>query len=339
VHRTQVRSLSGATIVVDVLSGGGRIVVPVEIPDGFGAAVEGRVPIEPHSIVLGAPSGGDAASGADSSVTSPESESDGGAAPAPDGPAGQPEPSPAPDSEPSPAPDSEPSPERSPFSPVSLRDRSNLHGAPAPRFQVKQSGGPFNPFSDSPSSTTDDTELGDTDSDGGVAETGTGAAGFDENVESSPPGYGEVAERYAAALDAALSTEIDDLAAALARSEAAQISVQLPPPGVMLPTNRLSVYGSTSPRNRVFINGAELQVDRSTGAFETVVTLPGGPSTVLVETEDVEGNRGRLEWPVEVAGSSLFLMALGDTGVGTRHAEVAGATSHNSRTTDGGMLL
>ena len=51
------------------------------------------------------------------------------------------------------------------------------------------------------------------------------------------------------------------------------------------------------------------------------------------------GNRGRLEWPIEVADVRYFVMALGDVAVGSRDADIAGAHDQNSFTTDGGTLL
>jgi len=140
-----------------------------------------------------------------------------------------------------------------------------------------------------------------------------------------------------AELEAALAgDDMDAMLAALAASEAGVISVQLPPAGVPLTSNRLPVYGTTLPTNEVYVGGNRIDVGAD-GRFHTVVELPGGSSVLLVETRDREGNRGQLEWPVEVANSSFFLMAIADTALGNRHADIAGMNDDNHITTDGGV--
>ena len=276
---------------------------------------------------------------------------------------------------PAPEPDAAPSP----FSPISdgrwLLRRSGM----SPSFMIRQSDNPFAPVNPGPSpqaetapetapeaapdaapdaaseaasetvseeavpaDTTDEvggqspTPFAATEPDAGPA-TQPAAAPATE-APATAPRYADVLDFYAAELEAALSTDDQDLSAALAAADAGRISVQLPPQGIPLQSNRLAVFGSTVPTNRVFVNGQEIDV-QSDGRFDVVVELPGGQSDVVVETLDVTGNRGRLEWPVEVTNSSFFLMALADTAIGSRDADIAGAHSHNSRTTEGGVLL
>jgi uncharacterized repeat protein (TIGR01451 family) len=153
------------------------------------------------------------------------------------------------------------------------------------------------------------------------------------------PGSEPLDAFYARELALALATdEGEEVAAMLAASPAGQLDVQLPPPGFRVQSSRLPVHGTTHPDNRLWVQGVE--VDHHDGEFLTVIDLPGGRTTVVIETEDTEGNRGRLEWPVEVAPFRYFVMALGDSAIGTADTELAGAHSHNSlQVGDNGPML
>lgn len=114
---------------------------------------------------------------------------------------------------------------------------------------------------------------------------------------------------------------------------ASRLEVNLPPAGAILNRHELTVWGQTYPGNRLTINELEVPVDGE-GRFRYLATLPSGQSVITVETLDQAGNRGILEWPVEVAPVRYFLMALGDGAVGTRGAHLDGLNDHNSTTTD-----
>jgi hypothetical protein len=117
------------------------------------------------------------------------------------------------------------------------------------------------------------------------------------------------------------------------RAPAALLDVNLPPAGAVLQRAELTVWGQTHPENTLSIAGAVVPLDAE-GRFREQVTLPSGPSVLLIETVDSAGNRGRLEWPVEVAPVRWFLMALGDGAVGTRGAHIDGMHDDNHLTTD-----
>ncbi|MCB9530584.1 MAG: DUF11 domain-containing protein [Myxococcales bacterium] len=320
-------------------------------PAGGGAAPVTASPAAPISDPAAAPSEGSA----DESPSTPA------APPAP----------PLPEPAPAPAPVPAAPVINSPFSPATS-GRWLLTGATAPAFRQAAPTNPFSPFgpaTPAPSAPSPTTAPAPTPaSAAGVpvapadaesafsqpAEAATSPAPATAPTAATQPapatpsavataaaagasGYGDLLSFYAEQLDAALSTDDGaDLLAALAASDAAQISVQLPPSGVPLDSNRLPVFGTTVPTNEVRVNGVAVDVDAD-GRFATVAELPGGPSTVVIETTDLDGNHGRLEWPVEVSNSSFFLMALADGAVGSRHADIAGATDQNSLTTDSGV--
>jgi hypothetical protein len=120
-------------------------------------------------------------------------------------------------------------------------------------------------------------------------------------------------------------------------AKAANLKVELPPQGVRLNNRELVVRGTTDPTNAVTINGRPVEVVE--GSFVAVVVLPLGPSEVVVEASDVDGNKGVIRWPVEVADAGLFLMALGEFGAALEGASLDGLHGRNSWETDGGTLL
>ena len=417
---TSITGATGRTVLVDVIHGGARAVVPVTIPDGFEMQVEREIPLEPFSIFVDpllqpvdnrAPA--DIAGPTDSALetTNPapaptdETEEEAPGLLAPRGNVGTPfdtvleeaedesmviepaepeetppvpeEPTEAFEEAPSPFSndqpvegeeaaededteneeaedeetedeesggdgddaDEEPEPEDdspfSPFSPASSADGWFLRPAQAPAFHVRGPSYQFSPFNP-----TDGSEPAESDASEPLAEPSTDAPAPIQ-APAAPLGssYADLLDYHADALAVALATDaLDELARALAEADAGQISVQLPPQGVPLTSNRLPIYGTTVPTNEVYVNGQGIRV-RSDGSFDGVVELPAGESDLVVETVDLDGNRGRVDWPVNVNSSSFFMLALADTAVGSRDADIAGTHDHNSRTTDGGVQL
>ncbi len=116
----------------------------------------------------------------------------------------------------------------------------------------------------------------------------------------------------------------------LADVPAARLSVNLPPDGQRVTTDKFVVRGVTDPSNRVLIAGREVQVDPGTGAFEGMVTLTQGRNEIVVEAIDVLGNRGRITRLLQVDKHGWFflLMAEGAFGMdGARLTERSPTTS------------
>ncbi len=334
--RTTTAAVTGRAVIVDVEHEGARVVLPITVPEGHGATLYRRLDLRPQ--VIGAPLAEPSAPSQAEPSTAPrddaeddaEDETQVPAQTAPDTSVDDREPrqrrgrrdaddnagddDDRDETEPSDdAPADEPAPPptdpNNPFQPISQQgpDDPWLYlrpiAAPAMTFQIE-------------STATVATEVADT----------------------TAPRFDELATFYDRQLDLALATDADlALAALVADAPASQIDVQLPPQGIALQSDRLSVFGTTHPDNRVFVNGVEVHV--IDGAFSTVVSLPSGPSTLTVETRDEAGNRGLIEWPVEVADVRYFLMAIGDTAVGSRDADIAGRHDHNSIETDSGAVL
>lgn len=106
----------------------------------------------------------------------------------------------------------------------------------------------------------------------------------------------------------------DELTAEGKRVTAGKLEVQLPPKGIPLGTTRLFIRGTSDPANAVTINGRAVRLDDS-GAFAQLVEVPSGASTLVIESRDPLGYRARVEWPITVKDTELFLLALAD-GVG-----------------------
>lgn len=121
------------------------------------------------------------------------------------------------------------------------------------------------------------------------------------------------------------------------KSAAANLKVQLPPQGTKVYHRELVVRGATEPTNKIKINGVAVEVVE--GSFVHVIKLEPGLNEVLIESEDVEGNKGVIRWPVEVAQGKLFLMAFGEAGLATEGAELDGLHGDNSTRLDNGTLL
>lgn len=351
-YPTAVRSLTGRSVLVDVAADGARVLLAVTVPDGFGATLAPRIDLLPQ-FAIEVPTGDETSTPA--AVVPPGSiteaaqqnervrraardrtqrgarepsggeeeaeegdDAEGSGEPAADSPFAplSPAPAPAPAPAPTPAPvappaestpEPEPADDDNPFAPISQnRDQwLGLRPMAAPAFTLQ------------------------------LASTTPELLAV-ENTEA--PSFAELDNFYAREVDLALET--DDgagLAAILAAANAGQLQVQLPPQGIPLQSSSLAIFGTTHPTNRLFINGSEVVVFE--GAFSTVVELPSGQSIVTVETRDEAGNRGRIEWPVEVANVRYFVMALGDTALGSRDADIAGRHEHNSIETNSGLVL
>ena len=322
---TEVRSVSGRTVIVDVSTEDARLLLPVTIPEGFTATFSTPVPVMPQNVTLDL----SALTSSEGSGEPAADEAGRQSEPAADERSGRrrsndrrPEPTPEPaadDTEapaPAPAPEDAPAPAPAPTDDDLFRPISSIDSADQPWLMMR------------PGSVPSLLQL-DARQIGGGAEAMVDA--------TAPPTFAELENFYASELDIALSTdEGADIAALVAAAPAGQINVQLPPQGFPLQASRLPIYGTTNPTNRVFVNGTEVMTRE--GEFNTVIDLPGGASTITIETLDVDGNRGRIEWPVEVANFRYFVMALGDSAVGTTNSEIAGSQSHNSTMVGSTML-
>ncbi len=141
------------------------------------------------------------------------------------------------------------------------------------------------------------------------------------------------------ALDAATLTEMDQfgrqallqaLAPLLAGADAAvparELAVELPATGATVGRS-VPIRGTTAPGNRVFLNGAEVAVDRQ-GRFAGAAELPPGPGQLEVAAVDGEGNRGVIRRDVVVPDSDWFLLALGEGVTGQLESALAGVEDH-----------
>ncbi|OIP28771.1 MAG: hypothetical protein AUK47_29115 [Deltaproteobacteria bacterium CG2_30_63_29] len=181
--------------------------------------------------------------------------------------------------------------------------------------------------------------------DGEVGADATRATVPDSDVESRVAGtmskaeLDNLAKFGASPLNQAFTAEgIIDLEALKRAARAANLKVALPLADMKLPNDELVVNGVTDPANQLAVNGKTVEV-KENGSFETVVKLPDGPSTLVIETLDPDGNQGRIEWPVQVEPTRYFLMAFADSAVANTAANLAGANDHNSTTVGSGLML
>jgi hypothetical protein len=160
-----------------------------------------------------------------------------------------------------------------------------------------------------------------------------------EALTTPPEAFDELSGFYWNAFNTALDSEEGaDLAVLLANSPASDLQVDLPAEGLIVESEQIVVRGRTDLRNTLTVNGVPILLDE-TGAFEIVVPIPAGESTLLFEATDEAGNVGRLSWPVRGATSRFFVMALADTALGTTDARIEGSNEDNAFTTDGGMQV
>lgn len=86
-------------------------------------------------------------------------------------------------------------------------------------------------------------------------------------------------------------------------------AVYLPAEGAKLPGERLTVLGSTDPRNKVSVNGRSVSVD-STGRFAQPLELPSGQASVDITIESPDGQKAQLLRSVEVPEAEWFALGL-----------------------------
>jgi hypothetical protein len=89
------------------------------------------------------------------------------------------------------------------------------------------------------------------------------------------------------------------------------LMVNLPPQGIRLTNQILTVYGATDPGNQVQVNGEPVNVE-SNGNFSTIVNLPKGKSQLEIMATDPEGRTGVIPSQVDVKDTHLFFLAFAD---------------------------
>ncbi len=114
------------------------------------------------------------------------------------------------------------------------------------------------------------------------------------------------------------------------------LAVMLPPAGVALPNDRLTVPGVTAPGNTVVINGEAVDVDAS-GRFFARLTVPRGESRIVAEVTDPQGYGGRIEHTVVHEPNDRFFLALADGKFSQlKHSgSIAGARGDSEFVTEG----
>jgi len=172
----------------------------------------------------------------------------------------------------------------------------------------------------------------------------TDAAGDeDEGASSGQPLQTDPLRRFGGrALRESLGTKsillgADELTPDGKRVTAGKLAVTLPPKGIPLTTTRLFVRGQSDPANTVTINGREVRLDAD-GAFAQLVQVPSGSSTLVIESTDPVGYRARVEWPITVADSELFLLVLAD-GIGGQVGARLQELGPYAKTDDGSFYL
>lgn len=110
---------------------------------------------------------------------------------------------------------------------------------------------------------------------------------------------------------------------------ARDIKVTLPAKGATLNGRMVPISGTTAPGNRVLLGGKEVPVDAE-GNFSGSATLEPGAGKIVINTIDPLGNRGVVEQAVVVPDASWFLLAMGESQLGTRGAELDGVESATS---------
>ncbi|MBT8102484.1 MAG: DUF11 domain-containing protein, partial [Gammaproteobacteria bacterium] len=88
-----------------------------------------------------------------------------------------------------------------------------------------------------------------------------------------------------------------------------QLALQLPPPGIPMTHSNLVIPGSTTPGNRVFINGSEIEVDAN-GKFSATMALKIGENPFTAKVVDPDGHAGQIEQTFDYNGDPMFYMAL-----------------------------
>lgn len=113
-----------------------------------------------------------------------------------------------------------------------------------------------------------------------------------------------------------------------ARAAVPAASLQVALPKGRLTSERVPVRGRAAPECRVTVNGSDVAVSPD-GTFATLVTLPRGASSIVVEATDSLGNKARKKSDVDVDNDGWFVLALADTAFGQ---DGAGLSERNSAT-------
>jgi len=93
------------------------------------------------------------------------------------------------------------------------------------------------------------------------------------------------------------------------------LSVQLPPAGVILYNSHLKVSGFTDPANEVRLNGQKATLGED-GGFNVDLDLVQGENLIRVEVVDPNGYVGMIERKMVLSKDRLFLMAFADGKIG-----------------------
>ena len=104
---------------------------------------------------------------------------------------------------------------------------------------------------------------------------------------------------------------------------AANLSVELPPPGAVIRSDALWLRGSTDPRNKLTLNGAPVKVDAA-GRFEQRLAVSRGLQKIAFVNTDPDGNTATLERELRVDPDGVFVLFLGEGDVGQAGAQLAG---------------
>ncbi|MEM1008284.1 MAG: OmpA family protein, partial [Myxococcota bacterium] len=108
--------------------------------------------------------------------------------------------------------------------------------------------------------------------------------------------------------------------------DAGKLRVQLPPQGSVIHTESLTIRGQTHPNNKVSINNKIAQV-KPDGSFQISISLKHGQQKLKIRTQDKQGNRGEIVWPIRVNLNRFFMMALAELTVGTQNTPLEGLDS------------
>jgi hypothetical protein len=114
--------------------------------------------------------------------------------------------------------------------------------------------------------------------------------------------------------------------------------VKLPPRGVPLTNQLLTLSGSTDAGNRVLINAEPVAVEAN-GHFTTAVTLPLGKSTLEIQAVDAEGRVGTIRRDVEVKDTHFFFLAFADAKVSKLKLKDAGVKDPKDYYTEGRLAF
>jgi uncharacterized repeat protein (TIGR01451 family) len=121
-----------------------------------------------------------------------------------------------------------------------------------------------------------------------------------------------------------------ELGAVDADVPARTLTVQLPAAGAEVGAS-VPVRGQTAPGNLVELNGVPTLVNAE-GQFSGAALLPTSATHIEVVAIDPQGNRGVIRRPVKVRDHGWFLLALGESQLGFKGAELDGVQPNTSVT-------